>query len=634
MGGRLGGSAAVSYADAMARARVQLPFHALVALVLTWPLAAHLTTAVPLGVEPVGTVPLFNLWTLRWNQIQLGELFRHYWDAPIFHPTPGAFALSEPQPLTGLFFAPISWLTHNPTLAYNVTLLVILTLNGFAAARLARRLGVAPGPAALAGVLAQALPFVAGQLGVLQLVVLFPLFLLADAVLAWAPDGGRRRGAAVGLWLAVTFLTCGYYGLFAVVVVGLASLALVRRSWWAWPRVGDLLVGAAVFAVLALPVVLGQARYTEPYHRTAETIANLSADPVDFLRLPPAGLGASFLPWLRDEGGSSHYLYPGTALLVLAAVGASAELVRTAGAQRHLVEADPGADRRTADPAAAEPISVDAVEPTVDALIDQRRRVLFCITATCLAIICSLGLRAQVGGLQPYELLRLHVPGFANLRSPFRFAALSQVFLVPLAGLALDRLWSWRPRVTAPTVGAAVGIGLAAAVVTIGVVEVTPWPERLFVVPPPGGDWVTWLQDHPSGTPPDATAAPPGGSTSESTGASTGDGSVAMVPFPTSGDVGAYESTTRWMLSGLEHGHRLANGYSGLFPATYDELEQAMQSFPSERSVASLRATGVTYVVVARSWLTPEAQGWMQDWRAELEPVFTGTDMVIYQLNR
>jgi hypothetical protein len=69
------------------------------------------------------------------------------------------------------------------------------------------------------GGLAVTLPFVAAQLGVLQLVMVFPLLLLIDAVLRWAPDGGRRRAVEIGLWLAVTFLTCGYYGLFAAVVV-------------------------------------------------------------------------------------------------------------------------------------------------------------------------------------------------------------------------------------------------------------------------------------------------------------------------------------------------------------------------------------------------------------------------------
>ena len=50
-----------------------IPGYLVLALVLTWPLAAHLGSALPLGTEPVETVPLFNLWTLRWDQLQLGD---------------------------------------------------------------------------------------------------------------------------------------------------------------------------------------------------------------------------------------------------------------------------------------------------------------------------------------------------------------------------------------------------------------------------------------------------------------------------------------------------------------------------------------------------------------------------------
>src|SRR5919109_2138541 len=151
------------------RDRALVVVHAVVSAVLTWPLVAHLTDRLPYGTEDNPTVQLFNLWTLRWNQDRIGHLFAHYWDAPIFHPTGGAFALSEPQPLTGLVFAPISWLSGNPVLATNVVFLAILTANGWAATRLARHLGAAAGPAVLVGVLAQATPFVATQMGVLQL---------------------------------------------------------------------------------------------------------------------------------------------------------------------------------------------------------------------------------------------------------------------------------------------------------------------------------------------------------------------------------------------------------------------------------------------------------------------------------
>jgi hypothetical protein len=296
----------------MRRARVQVPFHAAVSVLLTWPLALHLTDSLPLGNESSGTVPRVNLWTLRWNELQLGDLYRHYWDAPIFHPTPGAFALSEPQPLTGLVFAPIAWSTRNPVLAYNLVLLVVLTLNGWAAARLARRLGASTGPAAAAGVLAQALPFVAAQLGVLQLTVVFPDPPAPRRGAGLGAGGRRRRAPVIGGWLAVAFLTCGYYGLFAAVVVGLAGLTLVRRSWLSVARAVDAGVAAAVFALLALPWVIGQSRVTRAYARSEATITALSAQPIDYVRLWPRAWGWSGAPWLAESGGSQHWLYPGT----------------------------------------------------------------------------------------------------------------------------------------------------------------------------------------------------------------------------------------------------------------------------------------------------------------------------------
>jgi len=68
-----------------ARGAVVLLFGAL-AVVWTWPLALHATTHLPLGTESSATVPLFNLWTLRWNADRLAHGYAGYWDAPIFFP--------------------------------------------------------------------------------------------------------------------------------------------------------------------------------------------------------------------------------------------------------------------------------------------------------------------------------------------------------------------------------------------------------------------------------------------------------------------------------------------------------------------------------------------------------------------
>lgn len=512
---------------------VLLPLYAVLAMAVTWPLLAHLGGSLTYGAELTRTVLLFNLWTLEWNQLRIGDLYAGYWDAPIFHPTAGTFALSEPQPLTGLAFAPLSALSGNPVLGYNLIALLILALNGYAGARLARALGAAAGPAALVGAMAVGLPFVAHQMGVLQLTAVFPLLLLIEAILRWAPAGGSRPAAAIGVWLGVTFLTCGYYGLLGVVGVGLASLVLARREWLTRRRLADLAVAVGIFALLALPVVLGQAQYTSGYHRSDDEIRELSAGLGDYWRLDERAHGAGVAPWLRDVPGG-HGLYPGTALLALAVAGL-----------------------------------VLAVRRPKTSL-DERRRPWFLLAGACVAWLLSGGLKLSVLGFHPYEVVRAVVPGFDQLRNPARFAVLGELFLLGLAAYGLDALWRWRGRV---------GAGLAAAVVAVGLVEVSIAPVRLFE-PQPTARWAGWLDDHA----PDRAV-------------------MAFVPFPPSGQVGEFQETTARMVQVVDKDLTTVNGYSGLFPDRYELLSNAMYGYPSARGDAALRAFRVQYLVASTAWL-------------------------------
>jgi hypothetical protein len=534
----------------------------------------HAGTSLNYGAEPVATVPLFNLWTLRWNEIAVGDLFRGYWDAPLFHPTTGAFALSEPQPLTGLVFAPLAFLSRNPVLAFNLVLVAALTLNGIAGSRLARTLGARPVPAAVTGALAVALPFVAAQLGVLQLVMLFPLLLVIDAVLCWAPEGGRRWAVEIGLWLAVTFLTCGYYGLFAVVVIGPSALVLLRRSWLTRARALDLAVMAGVFAVLALPFLVPQARITADYTRSDETIESLSATTTDFLRLPAGSAGADVVPWVQDPAGG-HALYPGTVLVVLAVAGAVV-----------------AARRAAADPTAT----------------DRNRRATFLLVGLMVAHLLSLGLNLSLGGWQPYQLVRRVVPGFESLRSPFRADVLTQLFALALASYALDAAWGWlRAAERAERVPRGAALALAAAVV-LAVAETGVTPGRLHRVDTAPPDWAAYLDDHPVSDEPAV---------------------LAFLPFPPNGRAGSYQDTVDDMLAVLDTGDTTVNGYSGLFPASYDTLEIAMREYPDDRADALLAQYGVDALVVDRDWLAdnPAAESSLD---AGYRQVHQGPDTVLY----
>ncbi len=170
-------------------------FFASLAVAITWPLATGLAEGIPLGTERVATVPLFNFWTLAWNVESLERGYAGYWRAPIFHPAADAFALSEPQPITGLAAAGLAWTTGSLLVAYNLILIGALAVNGLLACLLLRRLGLGFGPATADGCLVVVLPFSHQELGVLQLVPLAGVFALALAVLRFAEPASSGKWA-------------------------------------------------------------------------------------------------------------------------------------------------------------------------------------------------------------------------------------------------------------------------------------------------------------------------------------------------------------------------------------------------------------------------------------------------------
>ena len=79
-----------------------------------------------------------ELFTVEWTG-QVLDQGRPYWDAPIFYPHAGTFAWSETQPFTSVVVWSLSKLV-GIILAYNLVLLLYLTLAGLAAYSLARQL--------------------------------------------------------------------------------------------------------------------------------------------------------------------------------------------------------------------------------------------------------------------------------------------------------------------------------------------------------------------------------------------------------------------------------------------------------------------------------------------------------------
>lgn len=494
-------------------------------LVLTWPLLLHPLGQIPLGDENAGTVPLFNLWTLQWNVDQLTHGYPHYWDAPIFAPTQGTFAFSEPQPLSALLAVPL-WLFSVPG-GYNFLVVLFLTLNGWFACWLLRQWRLPLPASVLGGMLVQSLPVVAQEMGVLQLVAVFGVLwslLFLSRFLAESRRGLARWSTVVGLGLGppVTFFTCGYYGLFSMFFLPLAFVAQLHRRLLDRDNLYRLLLVGLLALVLTVPF-LGmqyQALRVHNFSRSVQTIKSNSAHWQDYTKFLDHNILYGKILSLHSAAGQR--LGPGIGLAVLALLG-------LAGAGR-------------------------------------RRIKLYLLMAVGLALGLSLGLRLEVGGWQPYQALREFVPGLRMLRSPFRFAVMVQLHLALLAGFGLFNLQRWFKRGTLISV-------IAAGLV---VFESLALPLPLQPMPPlqTHAGWQNWLN---------RLDAPP---------------IVLMLPFAASGRVDDFEPTVVWMLESRYFQGRLVNGYSGFFPRYHPQLRQLLVNFPSENSLALLRALRVDYVIV------------------------------------
>lgn len=497
-------------------------------LALTYPLVLQPASHIPLGDEKAGTVPFFNLWSLQWNIDQLMSGYPNYWDAPIFAPTKGTFAFSEPQPLSAILAAPL-WLgLASPALAYNALVLLFLTLNGWFAYWLLRAWNLSPLPALLAGIFVQSLPFIAQEMGVLQLIAIFGFtwsLLYLHRFLAFHPAAAGMAVAyhsSLGLALAlpVTFFTCGYYGLFALLFLPLALLGQLQPRHLNAKTLGHLAAISLLALALVGPFLWAQRERLVDLglNRDIRSITANSA------RLEYYGNFLDYNLWwgrlLHLQPGQGQRLFPGFGLMLLAGLGV---------------------------------------------LAPQRPRVkLYLLLAIALALVLSLGLQLRLGEVEPYQWLREYVPGFAQLRSPFRFAVLVQLHLALLAGFGLQVVSAHR------------SVQVVVAALVIFEALALPVPLQSLPVPVRDAPWQTWLNSRSQPA------------------------TIVRLPFAPGPAATDFEQTTRWMLEGRAVSGDMVNGYSGFFPEDHHLVREEMRRLPTHRGIALLRNKGVDYIVVDR----------------------------------
>ncbi|HEY3384713.1 MAG TPA: DUF6044 family protein [Vicinamibacterales bacterium] len=407
---------------------------AALAVVMTYPLAFGLGR---LGRLDTGD-GRFSIWNVAWVSRALLHDPVHVFDANIFYPHTGTLAYSEANLVAGALGAPAYALTGNAYAAHNTAVLWAFVLSSVGMYYLARYLTRSRAAAGVAAILFAFCPFIFARTAHIQLLMTagLPFTLLAFHRVVDRPETWRAVVLGIALWL--TALACGYYGIFAGLMVSCGSLYYLtaRRRWRDWRTLAALAGGTTVAALLTWPFLrpyfslTGRSGPFRALEESSQHSANWGA------YLAAAGLGDR---WLQAFAGRwQEVLFPGIITLVLAAAGTWMALTR---------RAERG----------------------------HRETVGFYLLLGAVTFWLSFG---PAAGL--YSLAYRWVPAFTLMRAPGRFGIMVTLALVVIAAHGLAALLARRRRSWA----VAAVIGLAA------LVELAPIPLNYRDVPPPPEPYV------------------------------------------------------------------------------------------------------------------------------------------------
>ncbi len=328
----------------------------------------------------------FSIWNVAWVAHALTTDPRHLFDANIFAPHPDTLIYSELNLVAGVLGIPGYVLTGNPLVAHNSAVLLALLAAFMAMWALVRRLTGSfwAGVVSATGYTFSA--YTSAHTAEIQLLMIFgfPLAMLAFDRLVERP--GLGTSIALGAAMALTGLSCGYYGIFAAAMIGVAVLVWADRRPAYWLAIAT---AAAATLLFTLPVL-------RPYllDRAAQGIAR-STNPAE-LRSYSADWRAYLTSstwldskWLGLMGIGKEVLFPGIVITGFAVIGVAASVRRAS----------------------------------------TRRAVRGYGAIALMALAASIG---PDGGL--YSLFAQAIPGMALLRAPARFGVVVIFAVAVLAG--------------------------------------------------------------------------------------------------------------------------------------------------------------------------------------------------------
>ena len=605
------------------RAPVALGLYALAAIVLTWPLAAHLGSRIAWDLGD----PVFNSWILMWTGGQVlaalhGDFnaLHDYWNGNIFYPERLTIGYSEhltPQMLQAL---PFFGTTGNIVLGYNVVFLATIAMSGWAMYLLVRELTNRPVAALVAGLAFAFAPYRIPQGPHIQELSSQWMPLVLYGFRRYFATGRARALVGGSAALVVQNLSCGYFLLFFAPFAGayclyeMADRRLLRnvRVW------ASLTIAAVVVAAITWPFLapyLKLRRMSEVGTRSYREAVEFSADVYAFATASAQSVeGRAVAAFPKGEGEG----FPGFAILALSATAVVAGARRARSAASATARRLPGILAGSAlcanlalilalllhgslpfDVAGAPyhdvaPLLISAAVLTaVWLVLSPRGRQLvrgvggstlgFYAAATIAAALLALGPDVMSAGRPvghgPYALLFAYAPGFNGVRVPARFLMVVACFLSVLAGLgAAEMLSRLRSR-------AALGVLAAASVVMLAEGSVVPLPTNAPIA-------VHGYAPTPRVLATARDMSPLYRRVRDTPGS-------VLIEFPFGEP--AYDILATYYAG--YHRRPLVNGYSGFFPESFLRRATFLDHIPADLDTAykAVQGSGATLAIVHES---------------------------------
>jgi hypothetical protein len=295
---------------------VILLFVALTA-VITYPQVREFGVAVPFHSDPY-----FSMWRLGWVAHEILHDPRHLFEANIFYPAHDTLAYSDAMLLPGIVLAPLSWAGVNPVVVYNLALFAAMTLSGFTAFLLARRLTECIAAGIVAGVVYAFAPYRFDHYMHLELQIVFWIPIALLLIHRIVSEARLRDGFLLGGTVAAQALSSMYAAIFFVtycaVFVPLLTVLVPPRQI---RRVAlSLAVAASVTLAIVAPYSIAYSHaQTTVGARTLDDVRHYGASLRNYLAAPSIN---RLYGWTSARfGGAELNLLPGFAAIALGVLG-------------------------------------------------------------------------------------------------------------------------------------------------------------------------------------------------------------------------------------------------------------------------------------------------------------------------